>query len=385
MVAALAKGQKKKARYAQARYLQSFAARLIAVRKTYRAQEHGKRPALSDLPLIARKLCAWQGSDEKVKVNYQLKTNGSGDRRITMNFGFENRALQRLVSRALEPFAELDKNQFATKGGVPAAIATVTDALQSGYRYGYEVDIVNCYPSLGGVGGTNLLPLPQSVTERVVISRELNLSPGNIKEWVGRKFLDDAIVDTITEARLGIPQGSSVSPLVADILLRWVIGKVQTHGVIVTYADNFLLMSKTKEEAESMLLALRAALTGHPGGSLTPKNPVYFRPGIPLSFLGHVLVMKNGKYVAIPNEENFYKFAGKFERLHGNILKSAHSKKSLRKASARIARYTNGWTNSFSNWPGVEDNIKICCTLLSTIKCITVNNKGKSMQITLKK
>lgn len=352
--AALAKGNEKDARRAQRRYLSSFSARLVAVRKAYRSLEYGKRPAYKDLAIIASNLSPFLGTDESVTVHLKQKAGGSIDPRIIMDFGFENRALQRLVFRALLPFVKLRGTQFATKGGVHAAIAAVCEAQEAGHCYGYEVDISSCYQSFNGEGLCSLLPLPKEVIRRVLLSKELSLTPGNLSLWEGG---DDggngkSVAAYIAEARLGIPQGSSVSPLVADALLAWVIDAVPKKGVVITYADNFLLMAKTPEDACTMLSALWSALAAHPAGPLKPHSPIGFKPGLPLQFLGHCIDLVNGKCVVQPDEDNREAFDMKFGSLYKKLKAAGHSKIQRRKHAARLAKYINGWTNSYANWNG---------------------------------
>ena len=59
-------------------------------------------------------------------------------------------------------------------------------------------------------------------------------------------------------------------------------------GVIIAYADNVLLLAKSKSDVASMTKALSAALEGHPVGRLRPSLQS-FAPGEPVEFFGHRL------------------------------------------------------------------------------------------------
>ena len=64
--------------------------------------------------------------------------------------------------------------------------------------------------------------------------------------------------------------------------------QVPTLGVIIAYADNILLLAKTKSDRDSMTKALLAAFEAHPVGRLR-LSPRTFAPGEPVEFLGHRL------------------------------------------------------------------------------------------------
>jgi len=62
----------------------------------------------------------------------------------------------------------------------------------------------------------------------------------------------------------GTPQGGVVSPLLANVYLNRLDRQWQTRGtgVLVRYADDLVVMCKTKREAEAALAALRSVLAG---------------------------------------------------------------------------------------------------------------------------
>jgi hypothetical protein len=69
---------------------------------------------------------------------------------------------------------------------------------------------------------------------------------------------------------------------------------VPTLGAIIAYADNILLLAKTKSERDSMTEALLAAFEAHPVGRLRLSQR-RFSPGEPIEFLGHRLTPFKGR------------------------------------------------------------------------------------------
>jgi hypothetical protein len=210
-------------RYLTQKYLASLEARLAATRLAARNMRWDRRPKQSELKSIAEKLNAFQGTQEVTKLI--LIPKGPGKFRPTLDFGIENRALQYLVLSVLYAIAELHPRQFATRRGVPAAIAYVIKAMEAGYVHAREIDIKNFYPSFDGSKLVELVPVQKRVSGRVLLSEHLNILPSTLHH---NTVLSKGAADThlegvsplqqyLADARRGIPQGSAVSPILAEM------------------------------------------------------------------------------------------------------------------------------------------------------------------------
>src|SRR6266536_1628779 len=171
-------GDWRQLRYLIQQYLTSHDARLAATQLASRKMRWNRRPKKNQLNSIAENLNAFQGTREGVRLI--LIRKGSGKFRPTLDFGIENRALQYLVLSVLYAIAELHPRQFATRGGVPAAIAHVAKAIKAGNLRAREIDIKDFYQSFDGTKLVDLIPLPKRVIERVLLSRHLNIVPGTL-------------------------------------------------------------------------------------------------------------------------------------------------------------------------------------------------------------
>jgi hypothetical protein len=214
-------------------YLRSHHAKMIATKRAYRALRWERRPRRKELPSIAASLNPWNGSKEKVVVH--LKKKGNGDYRLLMDFGIENRALQYLLLPILQTAADLHPYQYATQGGVPAAIDRVTELLLAGYVWTIETDIANCFPSFDGKSLHNFLPIPKEVIARVIMADTLNVTPGdNLLHYFGPADGDEgdpfALDQCLADARRGIPQGSAVASLVAEMLIAPILKTLPSCG-----------------------------------------------------------------------------------------------------------------------------------------------------------
>jgi RNA-directed DNA polymerase len=166
----------------------------------------------------------------------------------------------------LEPIfeADLPPEQYAYRPGRNAqrAVVEVEAQLFRGHPEVVDADLADYF---GSIPHAELL---KSVARRIVDRRVLHL----IKMWLespveetddrGRKTRTTAARDN----RRGIPQGSPISPLLANLYMRrfvlgWkMLGLEQSLGSrIVTYADDLVILCR-KGKAEQALLHLRALM-----------------------------------------------------------------------------------------------------------------------------
>ena len=209
---ALAVGKRKRARYFTALYLKSGSAKLVATIESNKKLKPHRKVKSERVPEIAAGLDPWKGTDESVSVNAVAKHSNPNDQRIIFDFGIQNRALQILVREALRPWAQLHPNQFAIQGGRRAASEAVLEALGDGFRWAVQADIKDCFNTFDDEEVARSLPIPEEVTRAVITTQHLNITSGNITELLG-------MTELLVEVRQGIPHGSAVSSLVAEMLL----------------------------------------------------------------------------------------------------------------------------------------------------------------------
>jgi len=169
-------GNWRQLRYLTQQYLTSYDARLAATRLASRKTRWDRRPKKTQLRSIAENLNAFQGTREEVRLI--LIPKGPDKFRPTLEFGIENRALQYLVLSVLYAVSELHPRQFATRGGVPAAIAKVAKAMKAGNVHASEIDIKDFYASFDGNKLVELVPVQKRVIMRVMLSEHLAILPG---------------------------------------------------------------------------------------------------------------------------------------------------------------------------------------------------------------
>ena len=167
----------------------------------------------------------------------------------------------------LEPIfeADLPSEQYAYRPGRNAqqAVVEVEELLFRGHPDVVDADLADYF---GSIPHTELM---MSVARRIVDRRVLHL----IKMWLGcpvEETDDRGRKTRTTEARdnrRGIPQGSPISPLLANIYMRrFVLGwkklglERRLGSRIVTYADDLVILCK-KGNAEEALQQLRRIMS----------------------------------------------------------------------------------------------------------------------------
>jgi RNA-directed DNA polymerase len=173
-----------------------------------------------------------------------------------------DRVVQAAVRMVIEPIFE---NRFAKHSygfrpgcGCKDALRRVEELLRAGHAHVVDVDIRGYFDA---IPHDRLMAL---VRERIADGRVLGLIEGFLKQGVIEG------TDWREAKREGTPQGGVISPLLANIYLDpldWLMAQIGFE--MVRYADDMVVMCRSREEAAAALSALRewmegAGLTLHP-------------------------------------------------------------------------------------------------------------------------
>ena len=173
-----------------------------------------------------------------------------------------DRVVQAALRNVLEPIFERDFAQhsygFRPGRGAQQAVARVEALLNSGRAWCVDADLKSYFDT---IPHDRLMEL---VRERVVDGPVLHLL---------EQFLKAGVMEALHEWQstdCGTPQGAVISPLLANLYLNPLDHEVAGRGwEMVRYADDFVVLCGSREEAELVLAYLRtwtaqAGLTLHP-------------------------------------------------------------------------------------------------------------------------
>lgn len=105
-----------------------------------------------------------------------------------------------------------------------------------------------------------------------------------------KKFLQAGVMEgtKIKRTRKGTPQGGVVSPLLANIVLNHLDWSLDKHGFkFVRYADDFVIVCKSRKEAEKALELIRQVIEADLELQLHPEKTRILRVKDGFEFLGY--------------------------------------------------------------------------------------------------
>jgi RNA-directed DNA polymerase len=122
----------------------------------------------------------------------------------------------------------------------------VAQLIEDGYTFVVDADFESYFDTIPHER------LMQRIEERVSDGRILAL----LRSWLKQDIMCDMQRWTPTE---GTPQGAVISPLLANIYLHPLDELMAAHGYrMVRYADDFVVLCKSREQAEAALAIIRA-------------------------------------------------------------------------------------------------------------------------------
>ena len=157
----------------------------------------------------------------------------------------KDRIVQTAIKMVIEPIFEnkfLDMSYgFRPKRGCKDALKAVDHLLKNGYTWVVDADFKSYFDTI-----------PHNRLMRLL---EMNISDQPLLDIINR-YLKQDIVDGLNKwtPQEGTPQGAVLSPLLANIYLHPLDTMLTSQGLkVVRYADDFVILSKTKQEATKAL------------------------------------------------------------------------------------------------------------------------------------
>jgi RNA-directed DNA polymerase len=193
----------------------------------------------------------------------------------------KDRIVQTAVKMAIEPIFEVQFRPgsygFRPGRSCKDALREVDRLLKEGFAYVVDADLKSYFDSI-----------PQ---DRLMARVEASISDGRVLGLI-EAFLQQDIMEGMASWRptTGTPQGAVLSPLLANIYLHPLDLLMEQSGQrMVRYADDFVILCRTQEEALAALRRVEAwvaanGLTLHPDKTRVGDSR---QPGQGFEFLGY--------------------------------------------------------------------------------------------------
>lgn len=181
------------------------------------------------------------------------KPDGSGVRKLGIPTVID-RVIQQAIAQQLqsifEPLFSDGSYGYRPKRSAQQAICKVKEYAQQGYTHAVEVDLSKYFDTLNHELLMNIL------RKEIHDKRVTNL----IKKYLKSGVMENGVVCKTEE---GSPQGGPLSPLLANIYLNEFDQEMERRGVkFVRYADDIVVLTKSRRAAQHMLESSRKHLEG---------------------------------------------------------------------------------------------------------------------------
>ncbi|WP_221468362.1 group II intron reverse transcriptase/maturase [Saccharopolyspora phatthalungensis] len=225
-----------------------------------------------------------------------------------------DRVCQQAIRQVLEPIFEPTFSEvsfgFRPKRSAHMAMRRIWGQLQAGGRWIVDADIADFF---GTISHDRLVSL---VAERVADGKVLSL----IRQILTAGALRDGVYESTVA---GTPQGGVISPLLSNIYLHVFDERMERAGFQVTrYADDWLAVCRTREEAERALASACAVLE-ELGLRIHPEKTRIVHVSQGFEFLGYKIGLGKGLrfkqggigLYAIPRQQSIDRFKDKVRAL----------------------------------------------------------------------
>jgi len=295
----------------------------------------------------------------------------------------KDRVCQQAAKIVLEPIFEADflpcSFGFRPRRSATDALEKIRVGFPQGQQFVFEADIKDFFGSLDqGI-------LMSLVEARVSDRRVLKL----LRQWLRAGVMVDGVR---TETVTGTPQGGVISPLLANIYLHAFDRAWAEHGVgeVVRYADDFVVLCSSREQAEQAQERATAIL-GELGLMLHPDKTrvVDLREGKEgFDFLGcHLRARMSGKlweqrrivryYLQRwPSQRSMKRARARVKALTGRSQVGME----LKAVIERLNLFLRGWGNYFRTGNAADKFVSIDRHVAWRLKRLLIKKRGRNLR-----
>lgn len=228
---------------------------------------------------------------------------------------------------------------YQKKIGIKDAILKIVEHYNNGYIYSLEADLINFFGMVNkeDLLNNNIFPKLPDDSINKLLTKALNQTVGGLEKFDNEK---KSYFDKVDK---GIPQGNPLSPLFSNIYLSpFDSYLIERNYKLVRYADDFVILCKTKDDCErayldccEILKTLKLDIHSLEEGKKTKILK------IDIDFLTFLSVTFDGKEI-YPSLENFNRIKSKIREIcNGKINYS------ILTLLKKLVNVQDGWISAF--------------------------------------
>ena len=273
-----------------------------------------------------------------------LTSGGTIERRVIFKFDWIDKARQRLIASSLKPFASYHPSQFMLTGRGRSAVCEYlrreVPNLSADHVF-MQVDVRDFFGSINPAWIEGRFRIAEAIIRRQMHSGEMRI----LMDGRTRAYLTGG--ESNERVRRVLPQGSALSPLVAEMAMAEVLEGLSDHlqgALLVTYSDNLGIFVPAAQAA-AIEDRLRSAFGTSGAGpfALTFSRPVPVAAGF--SFLDYQWQLENGTLHIVVDSH--------LAEMRAIVLRAqlleCLTREELRGMRGRILAQANEW----KFWPGI--------------------------------
>ncbi len=231
------------------------------------------------------------------------------------------------------------------------AVERVDGAARAGYRWMVETDIKKFFDTID--------------RKRLMDKLAVRIADGSLLRLVSAIMRSGVLGEDVRDGAAGVPQGSPLSPLLANIYLAEFDRRIGRRWVLARYADDVVVLCPTEEEAKRARDEVEAALKDE-GLSMKPEKTRVTRFDLGVDFLGYTISARGLE----PSGKSVKRYQEKVR-----ALTMRHDTRPLEDVVQRVMSVVRGWVAYFRLTRKTDNLYRLGGWTASRLQCYKVKHR----------